>query len=214
MASTVTSTRRSQASRRASSHSLILDAAVDLLVERGYCGTTTVAIQERAGVTRGRLLHHFPSRNAMLVAAAQRLADQRIIEMEEWFDRTDDLDPGGGARVDRAIAQLWNTFRQPYFWAAMDLWSAARTDEGLRDELASSERRLGRAIQHVVATMFGPVHSSHPKFDDVRDLLFSSMRGVALTYSIVERNPATDPHLTLWRSIARRMLDVDPDDDQ
>jgi AcrR family transcriptional regulator len=208
MTTAVTPTRRSQASRRASSHALILDAAVDLLVERGYCGTTTVAIQERAGVTRGRLLHHFPSRNALLVAAARHLADERIIDMEQWFEHADDPDPGGPARVDRAIELLWSTFRQPYFWAAMELWSAARTDEGLRNELASSERRLGRAIQHVVATMFGPVHSSHRGFDDVRDLLFSSMRGVALTYAVVERDPEAEPHLTVWRSLARRLLDV------
>jgi AcrR family transcriptional regulator len=213
MATTVTPSRRSQASRRASSHALILDAAVDLLVERGYCGTTTVAIQERAGITRGRLLHHFPSRDAVLVAAAHHLADERIIEMEQWFENVNDPDPGGPARVDRAIKMLWNTFRQPYFWAAMELWSAARTDEGLRNELASSERRLGRAIQHVVATIFGPVHSSHHGFEDVRDLLFSSMRGVALTYSVVERDPEMDPHLTMWRSIAYRLLEVGPSDD-
>jgi AcrR family transcriptional regulator len=209
MASTVTPRHRSHSSRRADSHALILDAAVDLLVERGYGGTTTVAIQERAGVTRGRLLHHFPSRDAVVVAAVQHLADQRIAEMEQWFEHSDDQDPGGGARVDRAIDQLWNTFRQPYFWAAMELWCAARTDDGLRHELAASERRLGRAIQHVVATMFGPVHSSHPQFDDVRDVLFTSMRGVALTYSFVERDPATDPHIVLWRSLARGLLDVD-----
>src|SRR5688572_16801118 len=143
MTTVVTAVRRSQASRRASSRALILDAAVDLLVERGYCGTTTVAIQERAGVTRGRLLHHFPSRDAVLVAAAQHLADERIIDMEQWFEHIDDPDPGGPARIDQAITLLWSTFRQPYFWAAMELWSAARTDEGLRNELASSERRLG-----------------------------------------------------------------------
>src|SRR5881409_4010386 len=108
-------TRRSQASRRASSHALILDAAVELLVERGYSGTTTVAIQERAGVSRGRLLHHFSSRDALLVAAAQHLADEQIIAMELWFGRLDDSAPGGGARIDRAIAWLWDTFRQPYF---------------------------------------------------------------------------------------------------
>lgn len=208
MASTAAQLRRSQTSRRADSHALILDAAVDLLVERGYSGTTTVAIQERSGVTRGRLLHHFPSRDALVVAAVHHLADQRIAEMERWFEHTADRSPGGGARVDRAVGQLWNTFRQPYFWAAMELWNAARTDDGVRRELAASERRLGRAIEHVVATMFGPVHSSHPMFDDVRDVLFTSMRGVALTYSFIERDPATDPHLALWRSLARRLLGV------
>lgn len=198
--------RRSQANRRADSRALILDAAVDVLVERGYHGTTTVAIQERAGITRGRLLHHFPSRDAVLVAAAHHLASERILEMERWFARTDDPDPGGAARIDSAIKHLWNTFRQPYFWAAMELWSAARTDEALREEIAAAERRLGRAIQSVVATMFGPVHSSHPQFDIVRDVLFTSMRGVALTYTFVDRDPATDTHVALWRGTARRFL--------
>jgi len=201
--------RRSRATRRADSHTLILDAAVELLVERGYGGTTTVAIQERAGVTRGRLLHHFPSRNALVVAAAQHLADEQIVEMERWFEQTTDPDPAGGERVDHAVTQLWTTFREPYFWAAMELWIAARTDDDLRDQLAVSERRLGRAIHTVVATMFGPVHSSHQAFDDVRELLFTSMRGVALTYSVVARDAETDPHLMLWRSTARRMLGVE-----
>src|SRR6187402_717362 len=130
MASARTPARRTQASRRALSHTLILDAAVHLLVERGYSGTTTVAIQERAGVTRGRLLHHFSSRDALLVAAAQHLAEMRIAEMAEWFEHVTDPDPGGVARIDQAVTLLWSTFRQPYFWAAMEIWSAARTDEG------------------------------------------------------------------------------------
>lgn len=205
----VTSIRRTQASRRATSHTLILDAAVDLLVERGYSGTTTVAIQERAGVTRGRLLHHFPSRAALLVAAAQHLAENRITEMAEWFERTADPDPGAATRIDQAITLLWSTFRQSYFWAAMELWTAARTDTHLRDELAASEQRLGRAIRHVIATMFGPVHSSHPAFDDMRELLFTSMRGVAITYSISDRDPDTDGHLNVWTATAHRMLGVD-----
>lgn len=209
MAAAPTPTRRTQASRRATSHTLILDAAVHLLVERGYSGTTTVAIQERAGVTRGRLLHHFPSRTALLVAAAQHLADERIAEMTEWFEHTSDPDPGGGARIDQAITLLWSTFRQPYFWAAMELWSAARTDQSLRAELSASEQRLGRAIRHVIATMFGPIHSSHPGFDDMRELLFTSMRGVAISYSVMERDPDADSHLALWKSTARRMLGVE-----
>lgn len=204
--------RKSQASRRADSRALILDAAVDVLVERGYNGTTTVAIQERAGVTRGRMLHHFPSRDAVLVAAAHHLASERIAEMEHWFERTDDPDPGGSARIDHAIRQLWNTFRQPYFWAAMELWSAARTDATLREEVAAAERRLGRAIQSVIATMFGPVHSSHPQFDLVRDVLFSSMRGIALTYTFVDRDPASDSHIALWRATAGRFLLADTSD--
>lgn len=195
--------RRTQRERRADSRTLILDAAVESLVRNGYADTTTVTIQVLAGVSRGRLLHHFPSRDALLVAAAEHLAIERIDEMERWF--TDERTVGD--RIDVAVDSLWRTFRQPYFWAAMELWTAARTNADLRGELDRSEHRLGRAIQVVVATMFGPRHSSHPAFGDVRELLFTSMRGVALTYAIERRDPDSDPHLALWRQTAHRLLD-------
>jgi AcrR family transcriptional regulator len=210
MAALHPSLRRTQGERRASSHSLILDAAVQALVEHGYSGTTTVTIQELAGVSRGRLLHHFPSRDALLVAAAQHLAAERINKMERWFSEASDRVASGDDRIDGAVVLLWKTFRQPYFWGAMELWVAARTNAELRDELATAEHRLGRAIQHVIATMFGPVHSSHPAFAEVRELLFTSMRGVAMTYAIDGRDPDTDPHLPIWQRTARRLLDAMP----
>jgi len=192
--------------RRADSRALILDAAVQALVSHGYAGASTVVIQHLAGVSRGRLLHYFPSREQLLVAAAQRLAAERIGEMELWFESASTIEAGGVERIDYAVALLWKTFRQPYFWAAMELWLAARTDPALRSELAASEHRLGRAIENVIATMFGPSHSSHPAFADTRDLLFTSMRGVALTYAIEDRDPDADPHLQRWQALARTLL--------
>jgi AcrR family transcriptional regulator len=201
---------RTQGQRSADSRALILDAALRSLVEDGYRRTTTVTIQSRAGVSRGRLLHHFPSREALLIAAAQHLVTEQIDGMEQWVAHSPHGRLSGGERIDRATELLWETFRQPYFWAAMELWTAARTDEDLRRELVRAERRLNRAIQHVVDTMYGPALSSHPAFPETRDLLFTSMRGVAVTYSLQDRDPATDPHLPLWKALARRML-LDPE---
>ncbi|MCF7551710.1 TetR/AcrR family transcriptional regulator [Pseudonocardia sp. WMMC193] len=202
MAAPIPPTRRTQGERRASSHQLILDAAVESLVEDGYAGATTVTIQARAGVSRGRLLHHFPSRSALLVAAAQHLAVERLIDVETWPH----ADTTGPERIDRAVEQLWSTFCTTYFWAAMELWIAARNDEALRAELLPQERGLGAAIQRVVVTLFGAEHAAHPAFDDVRELLFTGMRGVALTYALDPRDPRTDPHLALWKRTARRLL--------
>ncbi|MEH3139380.1 MAG: TetR/AcrR family transcriptional regulator [Mycobacterium kyogaense] len=197
---------RSHTARRADSREVILNAAVEALVDHGYVGASTVVIQERAGVSRGRLLHYFPSRDELLVAAAEHLVTKRIGEMADWFDSGSDHPPHGGPRIDDAVDALWRTFRQPYFWAAMELWVAARINTALRAELVVAERRLGRDIERVVATMFGPEHSSHPGFARLRELLFTSMRGVALTYAIDERDPDKDPHVAMWRQIARDTL--------
>jgi AcrR family transcriptional regulator len=200
---------KSRPERRSDSRALILEAAVQALVEHGYGGATTVVIQQLAGVSRGRLLHYFPSRDELLVAAAQHLAVERIGEMERWFEAAPAAPAVGPRRIDYAVAALWQTFRQPYFWAAMELWMAARTDPTLRAQLADHERRLGRSIEHVITTMFGPVYGSHPAFAELRELLFTSMRGVALTYAFDERNADEDPHVALWSALARQVLTTD-----
>jgi AcrR family transcriptional regulator len=197
---------RTQQQRRGQTRALILNAAVECLVAQGYERTTTVTVQARAGVTRGRLLHHFPSRAALLVAAAQHLASERITEMERWITESEQRRSTGAERIDQATELLWETFRQPYFWAAMELWHAARTDDELRGELAPTERELGRAVRHVIDTMYGPELSGHDGFAEVRDLLFTSMRGVALSYAVQPRDPGTDPHLQMWKRLARRTL--------
>ncbi|MGD9531839.1 MAG: TetR/AcrR family transcriptional regulator [Pseudonocardia sp.] len=197
---------RTQVQRRADSRALILDAAVRTLVEEGHRGATTVTIQSRAGVSRGRLLHHFPSREQLLIAAAHHLVTEHLTQMQAQLADSVDGRLSGARRIDRATELLWGTFHQPYFWAAMELWVAARTDEALRAELLTAERRLGRAVEGVVDTMFGPDLTGRASWPDVRRLLFSSMRGVAMTYAIQPRDPARDPHLPLWQQVARSML--------
>ena len=56
----------------------VLDSAVEVLIELGYSGASTLKIQQRAGVSRGRLLHQYPHRDALLVAAVQHIAEARV----------------------------------------------------------------------------------------------------------------------------------------
>src|SRR6059058_877642 len=72
-----------RARRTADSRALILEAAVACLVEDGYAGASTLAVQARAGVSRGRLLHHFPSR-AELVARYCAAATSSSAREGKW----------------------------------------------------------------------------------------------------------------------------------
>ena len=126
---------RSRSARTADSRLLILDAAVACLVEDGYAGASTLAVQARAGVSRGRLLHHFPSRAELLVAAADHLATTKLDEVRRRSVALMADGPTGRERVDRAIDLMWATFQEPPFWAATELWTAARTDPALRAAL-------------------------------------------------------------------------------
>jgi AcrR family transcriptional regulator len=197
---------RTRSERTADSRLLILEAAVTCLVEDGYAGASTLAVQARAAVSRGRLLHHFPSRAELLVAATEHLATTRLAEMRLRAAAEMAGLPPGPERIDRAIDLMWATFQEPPFWAAVELWTAARTDPELRAALRPEERRLRTAIQAVGDEIWGPETAAAPRYAELCELLFTSMRGVAMVYAFEDRPPATDPHLTLWKRTAGLLL--------
>jgi len=53
----------------------LLEATVELLVEKGYAGTSTTLVSERAGVSRGAQLHHFPSKQDLVVSYLRGIHD-------------------------------------------------------------------------------------------------------------------------------------------
>ncbi len=199
-------TRREQ--RTADSRQRILDAAVESLIENGYHGASTLRIQARAGVSRGRLLHHFPSRELLLVAASEYLAAQRVAATTERV--TSELQSARNERdrVDLVIDLMWASFHEPHYWAAIELWTAARTEDAIAEALLPEERRLGGVIRSSVDEMFGPALSGHPRYPQLRELLLTSMRGVALTYGFDRRDPHTDPHLAQWKDTALVLLEI------
>ncbi len=84
----VATTRHTEATREA-----ILEAAVDLFMERQSDGFSVQEVADRAGLTHRTVYRYFPTRQDLLGATAERLApalvDQRFAEVstvEEWID--------------------------------------------------------------------------------------------------------------------------------
>jgi AcrR family transcriptional regulator len=188
--------------RSRETRSRLLDAAVDCLLDVGYGGTTTSLVLERAGVARGSLLHQFPTRQGLLLEAIRHVVANGMAEMSEIGRSAGERGHG----VAQATRLLWGTFSARYFWASTELWAAARTDDVLRAALYPEARELGRMVDDTIAKLYGPVASASPDFAFVRDLLLTSMRGVALTYAFSPRDPETEPMMSSWQRLAAEHL--------
>ncbi|MEU5240279.1 TetR/AcrR family transcriptional regulator [Streptomyces lydicus] len=57
--------------QRAERREALLEAAMELISERGYRRTSLAAVAERAGLTQQGLLHHFPTKESLLVAVLE-----------------------------------------------------------------------------------------------------------------------------------------------
>jgi AcrR family transcriptional regulator len=179
-----------------------MEATVDALATYGYSGATTVRIQELAGVTRGRLLRQYPQRDQLLIDAVQHIASRQFAAISDQAKQRTDGDP-----IFSGIRLIWSTYNGPLFWAAAELWLAARSDEQLRSALASAERRLGQVVREMASVVFGATVVAHTDYPMVYDQVISSMRGVALTYSFDPRDHRCDRHLAQWEHLVRELVE-------
>jgi AcrR family transcriptional regulator len=69
----------------------ILDAALELFSEKGYRGTTTKAIAQRAGVNEVTLFRHFASKENIFFAVIDRETDIKEQIQAIDFEPTEDL---------------------------------------------------------------------------------------------------------------------------
>ncbi|QRY62235.1 TetR/AcrR family transcriptional regulator [Gordonia sp. PDNC005] len=194
---------RKQQDRAAQTRDTILEAAAKVLFEEGYSAATTLHIQQVAGVSRGRLLHHFPSRELLLTAAVHHLADVRITELTAGVAIPDDL----RERIRFAVAAMWEITGQSCFWATMELWMGARTaNPELREALSDVERRMLGVLRARADELFGPQVTASPEYLRTREVMITSMRGARLAYTFHPRDPETEPALANWEAMFEAIL--------
>jgi AcrR family transcriptional regulator len=63
----------------------LLDAAARLATEQGLAGVTIQAIADAVGVTKGGLLHHFPSKQALVDAVFANILEQLDAEIDAYM---------------------------------------------------------------------------------------------------------------------------------
>src|SRR6476619_2664050 len=62
----------------------IIRAALDVIAERGYRGTSLAAVAERVGLTQQGLLHYFPTKDALLVAVLKERDQWDAVPDTQW----------------------------------------------------------------------------------------------------------------------------------
>ncbi len=199
-------TPRTQAQRRDDMRRLLLDAAVDSLVEHGFAGTTTLEVQRRAGVSRGALLHHFPSKAELLVATIGHLAEMRARDLKV---RAAEL-PSGPSRVDAVLDLLWECFGGPLFQVSIELRAAARTEPELRRVLTVAERHMRDGILHQARAMMGKDIASAPGFETAMDLTLHLMIGTATTALLHGEEARIGALIARWKTLFPAVLGASP----
>lgn len=175
--------RRTQEQRSAAMRIRLLDATVESLVSYGYAGTTTPRIAELAGVTRGAQIHHFRSKEDLVVAAIEHLAQQRTQAAIRELGQVQSIpDP-----VAMVLDFVWEAHQGPMFIATVELWVAARTDRILAQHIERVEPVVNGTLIAAIAQLM-PGHPAHKEIRDVAYTAMDALRGI-LVSSFIDDDP-------------------------
>ena len=171
-----------QAEKSALTRQAILEAAVCCFVEHGYANTTTAMIADKASVSRGAMMHHFPSRSAVMNAVVGYLHVRRLNEYRALMTDIDSPDRTlTRAEIRVSVETAWKYVNLPSFIAYQELLGAARTDPELAESVGEVERDFEREFLKTVRSVF-PHWKQVKSLQAAHDLVQFVMQGMGVAH--------------------------------
>lgn len=180
--------RGSHRERRAATRAKVLEAGIQCLYAHGYHATTTTLVAETAGVSRGALLHQFPTRIDLINA----IGDYLML-------RFDNMSAAMLGTMATPIEQfkgltdvLWEKNKRPDTIALLEILLAARTDPLLAESLQPRfNKTLVKQLAHTRKMANNAGISDGKVVDTLAVLTTASMWGLA----VMELNYIPRDHL-------------------
>lgn len=173
-----------QGQKSAMTRATILEAATQCFVKFGYKNTTTSRIAQEAGVSRGAMLHHFPSRDAVIKGAVLYLQEKRLEEYKATISKLHSTPENGvtSAVVRKAIRATWKYFNLPSFFAYHELLVASRTDKELAKIFYPQQKMFEKQFFETVKAIYPMWGEDDEALELGSDVVFLTMQGMATSF--------------------------------
>ncbi|PHR86779.1 MAG: hypothetical protein COA80_19375 [Leeuwenhoekiella sp.] len=124
--------RRSQEERSYEMQQRILNAAFELLRERGYPKFSTIEVAKRAKVSRGALVHHFASKAVLVESAIEHVFNRSLVAGLERVAKLNSTKDPIGAVLEEALDFYFSDF----FYVGLEMLISGTKDEDLKDKFS------------------------------------------------------------------------------
>lgn len=169
--------RTTNPQRSAATRLRLMEATIQCLYDLGYHQTSTVVVTKRAKVSRGAMLHHFPSKADLMMAAAEHIRDHRRNADQKHKERfkTD------RERFLQLIDVLWEEFQTPASVARIELMLGARNDPELGARFSALNAELEMRHKNLVWALAQRLGiRNRRKTDAFVQLYAAAIRGLAI----------------------------------
>lgn len=156
----------------------ILEATLDCLARYGYANTTNNLICELAKVSRGAMLHHYPTRQDLMIAVIEYAFYKHMTAFSRAVSQLTEED-----RIKRnsAVAIDWELCQSREFQAYLELRVAARTNKELRTIFLPRARHHDQVWKDELLKTFPEWRNDLRKLDLARRFLRAVLEGLVMS---------------------------------
>lgn len=190
--------------RTAVTRARVIAATIDCLHLYGYHQTSTLLITERAQVSRGALLHHFPTKADLMIAVSEYIRQLRGKLHREQL---------GKCKTDRErflylIDVLWMAFQTPSGIARIEIMLGSRSDPEIEPRFRALNEEMHEAhIASVLATAQRIGIKDKKRVRAFVALYAASLRGLAIDALWPQSANDVKAALALLKEFQVHMLD-------
>lgn len=163
------------AERSAATRRSVLDAAIACLFEHGYGATSTITVAERAGVSRGAMMHQFPSKADLMTFVVEAVAAE---EFEIYRTLLADVTVPRERVVAYPLA-VWKVLSRPAGVAVLEIFQGSRSDKLLARKLAPVQARIEETAKTLLQQELHRIPSA-----PLMHLVTGAVRGLSVTQVI------------------------------
>jgi AcrR family transcriptional regulator len=197
--------RGPNAERRAATRAKIMEAAVRCLAEFGYAATSTPLVARLAKVSRGSLLHQFPTKADLMLGVAEYAAAARGATVFQELTPY----PEGPDRFLHGVDAVWASLHTPAAIALMEVTIAARSDPELAQRYpifaGDLEERLHRARMRMADNLGVPERLE--EIEAMAHLTRVALNGLAMDSVFIGRkSPDEERVLRMLKALRQRLV--------
>ena len=188
--------------RSARTRERVLTAAISCIYEVGLQNTSTVDVTKRAGISRGAMLHHYPSKEDLLCAAYESLLTQEAGKLRDAAGGYTNRD----LTLEEFIDHLWSRFSVRSFSITLDYIAAARTNAGLMKRVRQARKQYDEALEEIWEQFFAGGNLSERETKTQLKLTISLFRGMSLQLMMHRDRSELDEMVNEWKTHLKAIL--------
>jgi AcrR family transcriptional regulator len=171
---------RTQSDRRTQTRKALLDATIEVLINRGYDGCSLANVAKYAGLTTGSVQHHFKTKSQMMLA----VIEERLFETIEGQAQELTIERGLEDRCKLLIETQWRHYGDPKYLAIWSIILGARSDsEGIGKIIQWQQDAIARH-ESAIMKLFADYKLKPQQAKAIQYFVNAQLRGLALLQTI------------------------------